>query len=144
VYENAPPPPPPPAPAVSSCILQEGDSIEIYGVTFVCAGVEPNGQRTIIVSKDLECDLNGNNCSQPPTYGFTGDDGIPHFENFCICLGAGTPIEDAQCDPNPLITNDPVTDALEPCTVGAGAFPPVEVSIQNPRCVTASADRRCY
>lgn len=134
-------PPPPPEP-VKGCFLENMDSTVIYGVTVKCEGVPAGEKRTIFVSKDTELD----EFSQPhpvPGYGFLDENGVIDFNNVCICNGPTVPDAEPQCDPNPDQVNDPVTDALDPCTV-QDADVQVEISIQNPRCVTVGGSRRCY
>ena len=142
--DSVPPPPPPPAVAVEECFLSNNQSIKIYGVTVLCADVPAGEQRTIFVAKNTE--LDADSVAQPvPGFGFTNDAGVIDFTNVCICNGPDqTNSTELLCDPNPDQPDDPVTDALEPCTVRENAVPALDLTIQNPVCVTYGGFRRCY
>jgi len=143
--DSVPTPPPPPAAKIEGCVLQNDDVIDIYGVTIQCRGVPEGQQRTVYIAKDTgDEDVNGDGKADPvPGFGFTNDDGVIDFRNVCICNGPYPVGEELQCDPNPAQPDDPVTDALEPCAV-VNSVPALDITIQNPRCITYGGSRRCY
>jgi hypothetical protein len=143
IYEPIPAPIREPA-VVQGCYLQSGQTAVIHGVEVSCPAV-PNGeQRTIIVAKDTETDLQGD-LTRPQGFGFTNTSGIIDFNNICICVGGSVDeIEEMECNPNPEVYTDPALDGLPECTISADSQPPVELSIQNPYCVTVGGGRRCY
>jgi hypothetical protein len=135
-----------PAPSVEpvkGCTLEDMQSKTIYGVTVVCQGVPMDEQRTIFVSKDTELNVDTNNIDPVAGFGFLNEEGEIDFSNVCVCNGPTSEFEQPQCDPNPDQVNDPILDALEPCTVN-NADVSVNIEIQNPRCVTVGGRRRCY
>ena len=142
--DSVPTPPPAPAAEIEGCVLQNNEVIDIYGVTIQCLGVPEGQQRTVYIAKDTGADTNGDGIADPvPGFGFTNEDGVIDFANVCICNGPNPVGGELQCDPNPNQPDDPVTDALEPCTV-TDAFPPLNVLIMNTRCITYGGSRRCY
>lgn len=139
----------PPA-VVEECVIADGESKKIHGVTFSCPEVPAGALRTIIVVKDTECDVNGTNCNFVPGYGFLGPDGTPtqgtiDFNNICQCQGPAVPGSDPgtfgvvseECDLNP-------DSSPGDCVVGPGAEVPVDASIQNPKCFTVRGKRKCF
>jgi hypothetical protein len=143
--DSVPVPPPPPPAVVEGCVLADGDVISIYGVTIQCAGVPSGEQRTVFVAKDTE-DLDPNDGVLDPVpvpgFGFANAEGVIDFKNVCICNGPGPVDGETGCDPSPL-PDDPVTDALPLCSV-TDSVPALDLTIQNPYCVTYGGSRRCY
>ena len=140
--DSVPVPPPPPAAVVEGCVLANGEVINIYGVTIQCTGVPVGEQRTIFVAKDT-ADLDGDGTAEPVDgFGFVDANGVINLKNICICNGPDPVAGEVTCDPSPL-PDDPVTDALEPCTV-KDAVPALDLTIQNPYCITYGGTRRCY
>jgi len=141
--DSVPTPPPPPPAMVEGCVLENNEVIDIFGVTIQCLGGPPGQQQTIIVAKDTGEDTNGDGMADPvPGFGFVDEDGVINLKNVCICNGPDPVVGELTCDPSPL-PDDPVTDALEPCTV-VDSVPPFELLIQNPYCFTYGGSRRCY
>ena len=143
IVDSVPVPPPPPPAVVEGCVLQDNEVINIYGVTIQCTGVPAGQQRTVFVAKDTGEDIDGDGIADPvPGFGFANEDGVIDLKNVCICNGPDPVDGEVTCDPSPL-PDDPVTDALEPCTV-KDSVPALDLTIQNPYCITYGGSRRCY
>jgi len=141
--DSVPAPPPPPAAKVEGCVLQDNEAISIYDVTIQCSGVPDGQQRTIVVTQDTGEDLDGDGLADPvPGFGFANEDGVIDLHNVCICNGPNPVASGLTCDPSPL-PDDPVTDALEPCTV-TDAVPNIEMTFQNSYCIVSGGSRTCY
>lgn len=131
---------------VEECILASGTSQEIFGVTFSCPLVPAGETRTIIVTKDTECNPNDpTDCSPVPTFGFTDPvTGNIDFNNVCQCVGPSAPgmpppnpVETVECDPDP-------NNQAGGCEVGEDAENPVVITIQQPKCFTIGGFVRCF
>lgn len=143
-YEPIPQPFSPPAQTNADCIVEAGSTGYVDGVEIACPALNPGEERTIVVVTDQICDQSGANCFTPVGYGFLNNQSQIDFQNICICRnsnGNQTNVTETECQ-IPGDTDDGVAGEAT-CNV-ENAGPPVEFSVQNPRCATVAGSRSCY